>query len=57
MTATLSYSTHVGRAFVDAGTLLVLVFSIPLVVLAVGTPIALAIRAVSWIGHWALNAF
>jgi hypothetical protein len=57
MTAMVSYPTHVGRALADAGALLVLVFSIPLVVLAVGTPIALAILAVSWVGHWALNAF
>lgn len=41
----------------DAATLLAVVFAIPLVILIVGTPIALAIVALLHAGRWMVNAF
>lgn len=56
---------HVGRTkglwrwktvFMDSLELLALVWSIPLAMLAVGTPIALAIALLVWLGRLALSA-
>ena len=51
-----SYAPTVGRAVGDSATVLGLVFSIPLVMLAVGTPVALVILGVSLAFQWAFNA-
>lgn len=39
----------------DSASMLGVVLSIPLVVLAVGTPVALAVLAVVWAAKWALG--
>lgn len=44
-------------ALTDSVALLAVVWSIPLAVLVVGTPIALAITLVLWFGRFALSAF
>lgn len=42
---------------VDGGDLIVLTWALPVAVLVVGTPIALAITGGLWLGRWAMNAF
>ena len=44
-------------ALTDSVALLAVVWSIPLAVLLVGAPIALAITLVLWLGRFALSAF
>ena len=46
-----------GTALADAGDLLALAWGLPLAILAVGTPIALVVTLVLWLGRMALGAF
>lgn len=47
----------VGSAFADAGDLLALAWGLPLAILVVGTPVALAITLAIWIVRMARGAF
>lgn len=42
---------------IEAALLLAVVFAVPVAIVVVGTPIALAIVASLQVGRWALNAF
>jgi hypothetical protein len=44
-------------AIVDAIELVGLVWSLPFVIVAIGTPLALAMLGVLWLARWALAAF
>jgi len=41
----------------DAADLLAVVWSVPLAVLLVGAPVALAVAVVLWLGRWARSVF
>jgi hypothetical protein len=44
-------------ALVNAFELVAVVWSIPLVIVAIGAPLALAIVALLWLARWVLGAF
>lgn len=46
-----------GAALSDAGDLLALAWGLPLAILAVGTPLALVVVLMLWLGRMALGAF